>query len=346
MPGYPELDLVWPNRSSLWAAADRARPDVVHVSTPGPVGSCGRVWALRRGVPLVGTYHTDFPAYVDHLFDDRLLTWVCTLAMRGFYQPFARVFTRSREYVPALERLGVESGRIERLAPGIDVGAFGRRNRDAAGSIWGRVPGVRCESVKAIYVGRVSVEKNLKWLSGVWPAVWRSCAARGFNAQLVVVGDGPHRPDMERQLRGRGAAFAGVRHGAELAAMYASSDVFVFPSTTDTLGQVVMEAQASGLPAVVSDRGGPAEMVEDGVTGLVLPVEPAGVAHARWVEALTGLLTDPARSRRMGEAASAKIAPMSIERSFEHFWDVHERVHREYRGAKATTPACIRAGGR
>jgi glycosyltransferase involved in cell wall biosynthesis len=335
MPGYPQLDVVIPRRSALYALADRLRPDVVHISTPGPVGTAGRRWARKRGVPIVGTYHTDFPAYIDHLFDEPAYTWLCTQTMKWFYRPFQRVFTRSDDYGRALVKLGYPADRIVRLLPGIDTETFHTRYRDASGGVWAACPGVRPASVKALYVGRVSVEKNLPLLTGLWPRVHAACAERGLDAQLLVVGDGPYRERMRQELAAAGAdaCFLGFRHGRELSTIYASSDLFVFPSTTDTLGQVVMEAQSAGLPVLVTDQGGPSEVVDDGKTGFVLPAAPA--AASRWVETIVRLIADSDLRRTMGAAGHAKIQPMSIRHSFEHFWQVHEEVARENRAPRS-----------
>jgi glycosyltransferase involved in cell wall biosynthesis len=129
---------------------------------------------------------------------------------------------------------------------------------------------------------------------------------------------------MRHALRGRDAVFAGYRFGEELARIYASADLFVFPSATDTLGQVVMESQSCGLAALVSDVGGPREMVLAGRTGLVLPA--ADVRH--WVEAIVALVRDEPRRRAMGVAAARHMRQFSIERSFEDWWAAHERAAR------------------
>lgn len=320
MPGYATLDVVWPDAGALSRCAEALTPDVVHVSTPGPVGMVGRRFALRQGLPLVGTYHTDFPAYIAHLFDDAALTWVCRAAMRRFYAPFSRVFTRSAEYAKAMESIGIGAGRIERLVPGIDVRAFDAGLRDERGMVWAGIPGARAESIKALYVGRVSVEKNLPMLARLWPRIAAACQERGVDVQLVVVGDGPYRAEMEQALTGHDAVFAGFRYEQELATMYASSHVFVFPSTTDTLGQVVMEAQCAGLPVVVTNKGGPREVTRDGVTGVVASGEKA------WGDAVVRLLVDGPLRTRMGAAARSAVLPMSIEHSFARFWSVHEAV--------------------
>lgn len=326
MPKYPQLEIVVAPKRELFTLADRLEPDVVHVSTPGPVGMAGRRYARMRGLPLAGTYHTDFPAYIEHLFDDAVCTWLCRRTMSWFYRPFARLFTRSSDYAAAMQRVGIAREKIVRLLPGIDTRTFHTRHRDAGGAVWRNLAdsGVREASVKALYVGRISVEKNLPMLTKLWPRIHAACRERGVDAQLIVVGDGPYRATMQAELAAKGASacFLGFRHGQELSTIYATSDLFVFPSTTDTLGQVVMEAQSAGLPVIVTDEGGPSEVVDDGETGFVLPT----AASDRWVQTIVRLIGDGELRQRMGAAGHAKIQPMSIRHSFEHFWGVHEEV--------------------
>ncbi len=324
MPGYANLEIVTPPLRRARAVVESLRPDVVHVSTPGPVGFAGRRAALRVGVPLVGVCHTDFPAYVRHLFDDDALGWCAEEATRRFYRPFRMVLTRSARAAKDLVRLGLPCSRLAKLRPGTDVDVFHPRHRDA--SIWSRL-GLREATgeqapVRVLTTARVSVEKNLPMLARVWRRASGVLVSRGIAADLIVVGDGPFRPEMERALAGGRAHFAGFRRGADLAALYASSDLFVFPSRTDTLGQVVMEAQASGLPVLVSDEGGPREMVQPGATGLVI----SGRDESAWVDAIVAQVTHDERRRTMGEAASRWMSTHTIERSIEHFWSVHEKV--------------------
>ncbi len=332
MPGYATLDIVWPDAPGLRRAADAFAPDVVHVSTPGPVGRVGRALALRRGLPVVGTYHTDFPAYVDHLFDDDALTYICASAMRWFYRPFVRVLTRSDAYARALQLVGVRPDRVVRLIPGIDTSAFHVGHRDRAGTIWKGVPGVRPDAIKVLFVGRVSVEKNLPAITALWPETARRARAEGCDAQLIIIGDGPYRSQMQEELDRHAptgsCAFAGFRHGPELSALYASADLFLFPSTTDTLGQVVMEAQCSGVPVIVTDQGGPKEVVDHGRTGFVLPDPARADGRARWIETILELLRDDDARSAAGAAAHAKIEPMSILRSVEQFARVHAAATR------------------
>jgi glycosyltransferase involved in cell wall biosynthesis len=321
MPKYENLELALPPPGILKLARS-LRPDAVHVSTPGPVGCAGWLAARRLGVPLLGVYHTDFPAYIEHLFRHESMTFFCSAYMRRFYRPFSLVFTRSADYADRVASLGLPRDRIVPLRPGIRVEDFGPDRR---------MPGLLGDGgrVRALYFGRVSVEKNLQMLARAWRGVH---ARLGDHAELIVVGDGPYRAEMERASAGLGVRFLGFRYGEELSRLYASCDLFVFPSLTDTLGQVVLEAQASGLPVLVSDHGGPKEVVADGVTGLVVRG-----GEPEWVERIAGLVRDGERRRAMGREARRHAEGYSMHACFEHFWGEHERAVRLAR-AHGTRP--------
>ncbi len=319
MPGYPNLELTLPPFLKMLRDARALRPDAIHISTPGPVGCVGRLAARALRVPTLGVYHTDFPAYIDRLFDNDLFTALARTAMRRFYRRFATSFTRSQDYAQSLEKLGIAPDRIVPLRPGIMTDQFHPSARDT--SIW---PGYGCaaHAVRFLYVGRVSIEKNLPLLTRVWKAADAALRARNTPAELIIIGDGPYRPEMEEALTGANARFLGFRYNEELSRLYASADAFLFPSTTDTLGQVVMEAQAAGLPVLVTDQGGPKEVVEHDRTGFILP---ATDPHA-WTGHIIKLATDAALRASMSAAAHAYLQPYSMAASFDHFWSVHEQA--------------------
>jgi len=325
MPRYEQLEIVLPPLMKILRHLDAHQPDVIHISTPGPLGLIGFIAAKMLRVPVLGVYHTDFPAYIDKLFDDHAMTEICTRYMRFFYNPFTAIFTRSGDYVESLATLGLPRERIVRLMPGLETSRFNTSFR--SDSIWNKIEaepksgcrGIARSSVKVIYVGRVSLEKNLPMLTAVWKDVNRRCLAANAPADLIVVGDGPYREQMQKELKGLNAYFLGFRHGDELSTLYASSDMFVFPSITDTLGQVVMESQSSGLPVIVTDVGGPKEVVEDGATGFVLPHDDVDA----WATRITQLATDHDLREQMGHAAAESMEKFDILHSFENFWDVH-----------------------
>ncbi len=341
MPKYEQLEVVLPPLMKILRYVDRHQPDAIHISTPGPVGMIGYIAGKMLRVPVLGVYHTDFPAYVDHLFDDHAFTWICSEYMKFFYRPFSAIFTRSADYVDSLVDLSMPREKIVRLMPGLETSRFNTSYQDR--SIWNSLaaePGAGLEglddpdAIKVLYVGRVSIEKNLPMLTKAWSQVHKRAAATGKKAHLVVVGDGPYRSIMDEELRGMDVHFLGFRHARELSTIYASSDMFVFPSLTDTLGQVVMESQSSGLPVIVSDEGGPKEVVEDGRTGFVLPGDRSGA----WVDAMVRLITDDDRRVAMGQAAAESMKPYDIRHSFEHFWDVHAEAWHEHLRQRGITP--------
>lgn len=351
MPRYEQLEIALPPVVRMLRHADRHQPDVIHISTPGPVGCVGFLAAKMLRAPMLGVYHTDFPAYIDHLFEDPSMTWACSRFMRAFYAPFRNIFTRSRDYAESLARLGMPGHRLVPLRPGIDTDAFHPRFRDPA--VWARVhdqhrtePSRRLADrspVRILYCGRISVEKNMPLLSAAWRLAAPRLAELGQPAELILVGDGPFRSQMQKDLAGTPARFLGFRHGEELSTLYASADAFVFPSLTDTLGQVVIEAQASALPVIVSDKGGPKEVVRDHATGFVLRSDRT----QDWADRIIHLAADAPRRAEMAEAARQWAQGLSIRDSFDHFWRVHHdawmaHIAGEDDAARADAPARAR----
>lgn len=356
MPGYSLLDLAAPPIPSLLAAAKDFAPDIVHISTPGPVGLAGRWFAARSRLPIAGVYHTDFPAYVDKILNNDQLTSATAAYMRWFYRPFSRLFLRSNESAPLLATLGLKPHLFATLRPGIATEQFQPAFADDAAMHALCSPGLAAPSpLRILYVGRVSIEKNMPALVRIWQAAQPRLAALGIPSQLVIVGDGPYLPQMRRDLATTNTttntAFLGFRHGAELAMCYASSHCFVFPSLTDTLGQVVMEAQSSGLPVIVSDQGGPKDMVRDGITGRVLPLDPSsgqGAHHpgnlpqeaayeaayeAAWIDAIITYLRDPLLRAAHGANAHRWMSNFSFAQSFKDFIAEHQSTLDQHRAA-------------
>jgi glycosyltransferase involved in cell wall biosynthesis len=321
MPKYETLDAAGPPAIAMLRAADEFRPDVIHLSSPGPVGVIGMIAAKMMRVPVVGVYHTDFPAYVEELFEPKIFTSVTKGYMSLFYRQFVSVFSRSSDYAHRLEALGIPREKLVKLTPGFDNEQFSMNLRDV--SIWD-AHNIPRESVKVLFCGRVSTEKNLPDLVAMWPGIEKRCNEAGRDARLIIIGDGPYRSDMEQSLSSSNAHFLGFRHGRELASLYASCDVFAFPSTTDTLGQVVMESQASGLPVIVTDEGGPKEVVDNGITGFVIPISDEG----GWTDTIVDLICDDAKRAEMGSAGIEAMKSFSFASSFEHYWRDHESAHR------------------
>jgi glycosyltransferase involved in cell wall biosynthesis len=307
LPYYSDLKLNLPPVLDILESSDREQFDAIHVSTPGPMGLVGWLVSKMLRVPMLATYHTDFPAYVDKLTGDHRVANGTAAYMKWFYSQAHTVFVRSAAYRFKLMDLGIDESKIRVLPAGVDTERFNASHRHAA-----------LESApkrRLLYVGRVSVEKNLPMLVEI---LRRLCSQRG-DVELTIAGDGPYFDEMKRQLANLPAHFCGVQNDESLAHLYASSDLFIFPSRTDTLGQVVLEAQACGLPAIVSSEGGPKETVVDDLTGRVLiSNDPAD-----WCEAISSLLDDEPRRQRMSQAAIKKSARFSLTRTFDAFWHEH-----------------------
>lgn len=336
MPMYRELKLTLPPLVDILEWADRQQFDAIHVDTPGPMGLCGWLVAKMLRIPLLGTYHTDFPQYVKALSGgDYRLTATTAAYARWFYGNMATVFSRSKHYQATLRGIGVGDDRLCAAPPFIDDDKFNPRHRDP--SLWAK-HGV-IEPRRLLYVGRVSAEKNLALLADVFVQL---CKTRRDTA-LVIVGDGPFTETLRKRLAGLPVYFLGYRGDAELAPLYASSDLFVFPSRTDTLGQVILESLASGLPALVSNEGGPQEVVDDALTGRVLPSTDA----AAWLGAIHKLLNDETLRQRLSRTAVTRMARYTPEAAFEAFWDEHLRravaVNSEAETAHSSTASPVLA---
>ena len=221
--------------------------------------------------------------------------------------------------------------KLRTIQPGVNTDKF---SPDHATNPWPAL-GVR-QTKRLLYAGRVSVEKNLPFLADVFK---RLCLKRNDTA-LVVAGDGPYLAEMKKQLAGLPAYFLGAQNDAQLGQVYAISDLFVFPSRSYTLGQVVMESQASGLPVIVSNDGGPKEMMADGVTGLAINATDGEA----WLRAIDDLLTDDARRIRYARAAAARLAQRSLGHTFQSFWSAHvDAITSAAQGTSASDPRLIAA---
>lgn len=318
LPAY--LDPSWrlgvPSALELLRLIEERGLDVIHIATPGPVGLCALLVARTLGLPVVVSHHTELARYALELTGDRLAAEVATLGLRWLYGQARRVYVPSRHVGAGLADEGVDPSRMILFGRGVDVVRFDPTHRSTA--MRRRIGGKA--STVVLYVGRLSKEKGIFSLA----QAMRTASATSPALRLAVVGDGPDRDAMAAALTGVSHTFLGTLTGQDLAAAYASADIFCLPSETETFGQVVLEAAASGLPAIVSDRGAAAEQVEDEVTGLVAP-GTAAIAQA--IERLAG---DAVLRRRMGVAArlSARRRP-SWETVFGQLEDSYLDVFEE-----------------
>lgn len=292
--------------------------DVAHLSTPGPMGLLGMRIARDRGAPVCGTYHTDLPRYVRDLTGSAELEEATWAFMSWFYGQMDLVAVPSRSTGEDLIAHGLDPERIQIVGRGVEQRIFSPAHRsESLRREWGASP----DTPVLLYVGRISKEKNLPLLAEAFLELHR----QGRAAKLVIVGDGPYRSDMEALLAGTPAHFTGVLRGPELSAAFASGDLFVFPSVTDTFGRVIIEAQASGLPVLVSDQGGPRDAMLPERTGRIV----ADLTPGTYARETAALLQDMPRLRAWSAAAREHAKHYTPEASFLAFWDLH-RTALEY----------------
>jgi glycosyltransferase involved in cell wall biosynthesis len=286
LPLYPELKLALP-RPAVSEALERFAPDLVHVVNPAVLG-LGGIWlAKTRGLPLVASYHTHLPKYLEHYGMGMLEPLLWELLKAAHNQARLNLCT-STAMVEELATKGIQHTALWQR--GVDTELFRPELRSQA--MRARLHGGHADTGNLLlYIGRLSAEKQIERIRPVLEAMPQ--------ARLALVGDGPYRQQLERHFEGTATTFVGYLAGEELASAYASGDAFLFPSSTETLGLVLLEAMAAGCPVVGANRGGIPDIVSDGENGCLYdPDDPTSLIHA--VERLLG---DPARRSELRQAA-------------------------------------------
>lgn len=295
-PLYPELSLAFP-RASIRKVLGEFKPQVLHVADPALLGIAGLYYgggneggALH--LPLVVSYHTDLPEYLQYYGLGFIEPHVWRILRMRHNRATINLCT-SRLMVKQLEEHGIKH--VELWPGGVDADLFHPSRKSAE---------MRCRlsqgnpaSPLLLYVGRLSAEKNLESLLPLLEAYPK--------VRLALVGDGPQRKSLEEHFKGMPVHFAGFLHNEELASAYASSDIFVMPSRTETLGLVVLEAMCSSLPVVAAHAGGIPEMIEDGVSGYLFHTE------AEAIDRVGKLLRSSEERAAMGESARVRASERS-----------------------------------
>ncbi len=261
LPLYPELKLALP-RPSVSEALEAFGPDLVHVVNPAVLG-LGGIWlAKTRSIPLVASYHTHLPKYLEHYGLGMLEPVLWELLKAAHNQAQLNLCT-STAMVAELSERGIQHTALWQR--GVDTELFRPELRSQA--MRERLLGGRSDTDQLLlYIGRLSAEKQIERIRPVLDAL--------PGARLALVGDGPYRQQLETLFAGSATTFVGYLAGEELASAYASADAFLFPSSTETLGLVLLEAMAAGCPVVGANRGGIPDIVTDGENGCLY--EPEG----------------------------------------------------------------------
>ncbi|MEM1425594.1 MAG: glycosyltransferase family 1 protein [Cyanobacteria bacterium P01_H01_bin.130] len=288
LPMYPELKMALP-RPSIGEELDRFNPDLVHIVNPAILGLGGLFYAKQRNLPLVASYHTHLPQYLHHYGLGFLEGVLWEMLKAGHNQADLNLCT-STAMVKELSDHGIE--RTDLWQRGVDTETFhpslaSREMRD-------RLSQGNPDAPLLLYVGRLSAEKEIDRIRPVLDAI--------PNARLALVGDGPFREELEEMYKDTPTHFAGYMRGVELATAYASADAFIFPSRTETLGLVLLEAMAAGCPVVAARAGGIPDIVTDGENGFMFdPADDEGS-----IKATQALLANQINREKLRKAARAE----------------------------------------
>jgi glycosyltransferase involved in cell wall biosynthesis len=253
LPLYPELKMALP-RPAIGYALEEFKPDVIHVVNPAVLGLAGIFYSKILKIPLVASYHTHLPQYLQHYGLGMLEGFLWELLKGGHNQAALNLCT-STAMVEELTAHGIE--RVDLWQRGVDTELF---HPDLASvEMRSRLSQNHPESPLLLYVGRLSAEKEIERIKPILEAI--------PTARLALVGDGPHRQALQKHFAGTNTYFVGYLMGIELGSAFASADAFIFPSRTETLGLVLLEAMAAGCPVVAARSGGIPDIVTDGVNG-------------------------------------------------------------------------------
>lgn len=299
LPMRPEYRLALGLPRGLQKQIELFNPDIIHIAVPDWLGHQALRLGHRLNIPVVASYHTRYDVYMTYYLRLKLFQKPVAAYLRYFYGACQEVYVPSDSMKEVLRRQGFADN-VALWPRGVDAAWFspGKRSQD-----WRRRHGIAAQELAIVFVGRLVREKGLITLVNVF----NSLLARNIPHRCIIVGDGPERSWLQARLPT--AVFTGFLHHEDLAAAYASSDVFFFPSLTETFGNVTLEAMASGLPTVCALATGSQSLVVSGVTGFM--AETNGVEE--FVEHLSRLVADERLRQEMGAAAR--------ERSLAFSWD-------------------------
>lgn len=297
MPGRPEYRITSAFPKNVQKRLEQFNPDIIHIATPDYLGFRALKWATKKGTPIVSSYHTHFSSYLKY-YKLSLIEPLLWKYLAWFYGKCTHVYVPSESMANLLEEQEINS-ELKIWARGIDTDRFSPSFCDFT---WRAQHGVSDDELIITFVSRLVWEKNLKLFADVVNRLQASYP----KLKALVVGEGPAMEEVKELMPH--AVFTGFLEGEELAKAYASSDIFFFPSDTETFGNVTLEAMASGLPSVVADATGSRSLVSHGVSGFVIPVESSD----KFYTFIEKLIND--------EKLRMKMSASAIEKADEYSW--------------------------
>lgn len=313
-PEFSEQPICWPPLLKILDYCYEQQFTHIHTATPGPMGLIAMLVAHTLGLPLYSTYHTQIPQFIGELTEDGFLEDIAWRYIVWFYSNCKTVFSPSEDTRQDLIAHGLDSGIIKVYPRGVDIEKFNPSRRDR---IWLKETyGVAEDTKVFIYVGRISKEKNLHTSAMAYKQL---CTKNNRNHVFMYVGGGDYLESLRKLTAGLPVIYTGPLEGEPLYKVFASADVFIFPSMRDTHGRVVLEAAASGLPIVVSTQGGPRENVVEGKTGYIIDMTDSSTLLRTMENMLEKDLTQlRVNARRLAEDK------FSFQASFEQYWQMYE----------------------
>jgi len=264
LPYYSAYTMKVPSLLKSLKAIQDFEPDEIFISTPGPIGLFGILAAKLLSIPMVGIYHTDFTAELSEITTEETALKMVEASTKWFYTIMDEVRVPTKSYIDILAKRGLDPAKMKVFPRQIDHDIFSYHPESELDGIKLDLP----KGLRLLYAGRISKDKNLEFLV----QVYQELRKRGSEVNLIVAGDGPYLDEMKQTLsEDNHVVFTGRLPYSKLPYIYSQADFFVFPSTTDTYGMVVLEAQSCELPTIVSDVGGPQDIILDGETGFILP---------------------------------------------------------------------------
>lgn len=308
LPWYPELTMAFPT-PTIGKKLEQFRPDIIHAVNPAILGLGGIYYAKKLQIPLIASYHTHLPQYLQHYGLGMLEGLLWELLKSAHNQAQVNLCT-STAMVEELTNHGIERAALWQR--GVDTEMF--QPHLANLEMRSRLSQGHPDSPLLLYVGRLGAEKEIDRIKQILEAI--------PSARLALVGDGPHRLALEQHFAGTPTHFVGYLHGVELASAFASADAFIFPSRTETLGLVLLEAMAAGCPVVAARSGGIPDIVTDGVNGYLFdPTDERGA-----IAATQRLLAQPEERETLRQNARQEAEKWSWAAATRHLQSYYREI--------------------
>ncbi len=315
LPGMPGMNLRIPPLIEILEWADRQQFDAIHIHTPGPMGLCGAMAAAMLRIPVIATHSIDLPGDVFDQTADHRLTCAATGYLRWLYGRCDALVAPSRHAQRSLRTLGFEQHPVATLPPAAVTDRPVLAQAPQIKSSDGRTV---VEPYRLVCVMDMPYEKRLEMVI----EAFRALCNRRHNVALVIATRTPSTASLKKKLAKRPIYFVEINNREILSALYGSADLALFPWPKTALAQDVLDAQAAGVPVLVADDGAAQEVMDDDVTGLVLPAKDSPA----WTSAIDALLTDVTRRLRMARTAPHRTERYSMSRCFDACWDIYAKA--------------------